>query len=452
MVYRNDAGHHRLRGQAARTRRRAQRLRFNQEKPERLTHYLFRYPAKFHPPAVRTLLERHSRPGDWVLDPFCGSGTCLVEASALGRNSIGTDVDPLAVFVSRIKTHRLDPAALRRSATRILRRSKQLRRAESEYEDRQFNDLSERSYRYALLRYQLRVPALPNIEHWFRRYVIVDLARLRKAILSLDVPRTHRDFFLLCFASIIRGASNADPVPVSGLEVTSHMLDKEAAGRIVDPFALFDRALSRSLDDMEEFVSKTNPRVGARSLWADAVELTSRVRDKVDVVITSPPYHNAVDYYRRHTLEMYWLDLVASHEDRLLLLPRYIGRPKIPQSHRFVSTGEHLSTLAKRWERRIRSHSHERANAFKHYMVAMRRSLDEVATLLRTGGEAIFVLGKSSWNGGEIPTTRLFEELGAGAFSLADSYWYPLKNRYMSYSRQNGANINREHVLVLRKH
>ena len=44
------------------------------------------------------------------MDPFCGSGTCLVEAAALERNSIGTDVDPLAVFISRVKTRRVYPA------------------------------------------------------------------------------------------------------------------------------------------------------------------------------------------------------------------------------------------------------------------------------------------------------------------------------------------------------
>ncbi len=65
--------------------------------------------------------------------------------------------------------------------------------------------------------------------------------------------------------------------------------------------------------------------------------------------------------------------------------------------------------------------------------------------------DAVFVLGKSSWNGEKIPTTRLLEELCAGLFALRDSYWYPLRNRYMSYSRQNDADIGREHVLVLRK-
>ena len=386
-----------------------------------------------------------------MLDPFCGSGTSLVEASALGRYSIGADVDLLAVFLSRVKTHRLRSGAVRRSAEELFDRIALLKRTDEEYTERQFKDFSPQSYRGVISRYRLRIPKLPNIEHWFRRYVIVDLARLRDSITGLNIPRTHRDFFLLCFASIIRRSSNADPVPVSGLEVTSHMKTRDAAGRTVNPFALFERVASRSLDDMEQFVEKTDPLVGARSVWADATELGHRIRTPVDLVVTSPPYHNAVDYYRRHTLEMYWLDLVASHDERLALLPRYIGRPKIPQGHRFVAGAEVTTALAKRWEKRIRLENEERANAFRHYMVSMRLSLEQIGSLLEKGRSAIFVLGKSSWNGEEIPTTRLFEELCAGVFSLCDTYWYPLRNRYMSYSRQNGASIDREYVMVLRK-
>jgi methylase of polypeptide subunit release factors len=70
---------------------------------ERYTHYLFGYPAKFHPPVARALLERHTEPGDCVIDCFCGSGTLLVEAAISGRSAIGSDVDPVAAFVSRVK-------------------------------------------------------------------------------------------------------------------------------------------------------------------------------------------------------------------------------------------------------------------------------------------------------------------------------------------------------------
>ena len=93
-------------------------------------------------------------------------------------------------------------------------------------------DIDEAAYAKAARR--LTVPAIPNLFHWFRRYVMVDLARIKKEITELKATKAERDFFLLCFASIIRAASNADPVPVSGLEVTSHMKEREKEGRVVN--------------------------------------------------------------------------------------------------------------------------------------------------------------------------------------------------------------------------
>lgn len=54
------------------------------------THDFYRYPARFSPVFVRSVLEHYTQPGDWVVDPFAGGGTTLVEALALGRNALGT--------------------------------------------------------------------------------------------------------------------------------------------------------------------------------------------------------------------------------------------------------------------------------------------------------------------------------------------------------------------------
>lgn len=68
------------------------------------THNFYRYPARFSPKLVRAAIQAFSEPGDLVLDPFVGGGTTLVEAMALGRDAIGTDISSLATFVSEVKT------------------------------------------------------------------------------------------------------------------------------------------------------------------------------------------------------------------------------------------------------------------------------------------------------------------------------------------------------------
>jgi DNA methylase len=79
-----------------------------------LTHNFYRYPARFSPRFARQAIEVLTAPGDLVVDPFMGGGTTLVEASALGRYAIGTDISTLAAFVARVKTTLYSENDLRR--------------------------------------------------------------------------------------------------------------------------------------------------------------------------------------------------------------------------------------------------------------------------------------------------------------------------------------------------
>ena len=315
-----------------------------------------------------------------------------------------------------------------------------------------FEDLTDTQFDAEVRSETLSLPPIPNLFHWFRRYVLVDLAVIKREICRLQVPRLHREFFKLCFASIIRHSSNADPVPVSGLEVTSHMLKLEERGRKINPYLLLKGALTRSLDDWEQFdrCGRTN-----RSLVivkrGDATQIRKYVRKPVDVVITSPPYHNAVDYYRRHTLEMYWLDLVDSRQARLALRPQYVGRSHVAKSDTVILNAKLTSALALKWESKIAELDEQRARDFKHYVCSMTKCLTGLSGLLARGRHAIFVVGKNSWNGYEIPTVELFNEMATPHFRLVDKYWYPIKNRYMTYSRHNNANIDKEYVLIYEK-
>lgn len=418
---------------------------------ERLTHYLFRYPAKFHAPVARALVEQYTEPGSLILDPFCGSGTLLVEAVVAGRSAVGIDVDPIAALVSAAKVRRFNATRLKKSVEDVLTRLSHFERSIDEYAALMFGRLGDDDYRCQLSPVQPWVPALPNIEHWFRDYVVIDLGRIRKVIETTALPESHRLLMRVVFASIIRNASNADPVPVSGLEVTSYMKARDARGRLINPFALFRQSLDRAVSACAEFALAAATDSSARAVEGDATRLGRHLRKTVDAVITSPPYHGAVEYYRRHTLEMYWLGATTTHEERLALLQKYIGRPKVARRHPYVSNGALSTTLASKWEKRIRAVSDERADAFRHYMVGMSKFFDGLAAHLHERSPVVLVVGHSTWNKSKIPTTRLFEEIAHDHFELDEVRWYPVKNRYMSYSRHNGADIDEEYVLVLRR-
>ena len=76
----------------------------SQSRVSGFTHEFYRYPARFSPVFARAVIQEFTRPGDWVYDPFMGGGTTLVEAAALGRHAIGTDINALSVFISQVKT------------------------------------------------------------------------------------------------------------------------------------------------------------------------------------------------------------------------------------------------------------------------------------------------------------------------------------------------------------
>jgi hypothetical protein len=374
----------------------------------------------------------------------------LVEALASGRNAIGTDIDPLAVFATAVKTRRYSIPRLLHSKGILDRRLALFERSPQRYLLGQFEDIKPASAIAICKRHSLWIPPIPRLFEWFRAYVVVDLARILAEIQRAPIPESHRNFFRLAFAAIIRQASNADPVPVSGLEITSHMRRLDALGRIVNPYDLFRTKVEKAIPGAAEFNALVPPGTYSRCRVGDAARLGRHVRGQVSAIITSPPYNNAVDYHRRHMLEVYWLGLVRDSEERRALRSSYIGQGG-GSRHPFVAKSTISDPLCTAWHTYIKKTSATRAAAFKHYVVSMERMFAGTARVLPKGGLALFVLGHSSWNGDEIPTSDLFEALAGSKFNLVEKLWYPLRNRSMSYKRKNGADINREYVLVFRR-
>src|SRR5262245_18223421 len=68
------------------------------------THSFYHYPARFSPDSARAIIDAFSAVDDWVLDPFMGGGTSIIEALAAGRKVIGVDINALAHFVALVRT------------------------------------------------------------------------------------------------------------------------------------------------------------------------------------------------------------------------------------------------------------------------------------------------------------------------------------------------------------
>jgi DNA modification methylase len=425
----------------------------------RYTHYLFRFPAKFHAPIVKWTLDHFAPKNGLVLDPFNGSGTLQVEALVGEYNSIGLDIDLVATYIARAKTTPIAPDKLQNVLQMILTRIAPLRRSTADYERMMFSDLPDAEFDAARMR--VEIPTIPDIEHWFRRYALIDLANLRQVIESVSTSSEIQRFFLAVFAGIIRRCSNADPEPVSGLEYTKEMKRRDQLGRYIDPFAVFEERALLEITGMGQLWESTVIRPNARAIvhHGDVLNLVNEleevrgeygVEQPVNTVITSPPYCSAVDYHTRHKLEAYWLRLINNQEEYLQWYRRYIGRRRVLISERNGLSRFGVNELDTLIERMGET---DKKPAFRlhDYFAKIQMSLEQIAQVLSPEGTFIMFIGNSASSGYRIDTHLFIRELASRYFELRTEFSYELRNRYMRYTRHNGADIDTEWVMVFKR-
>lgn len=395
-----------------------------------LTHGLHKYPAKFIPEYPRWAIQKFlPSPGHTVLDPFCGSGTTNVEARLHKQDSYGIDIDPLARFITKVKTTPLDISILEQAQKRILSR---LQKPVSK---------------------DVEIPDFSNRDYWFRKEVSRDLAYLKRVISEEITENDVRDFFLLCFSSTIRKVSNADPELVLP-KISRVMREKERKGRSIDVFASFRAILKRQMPNIKMFslkCPKSQPYF-SQVIGKDARQI-GLPRETVDLAITSPPYLNAHDYVRAHHLEMYWLGMLSSAGDKLKLKSKYIGTEQVhvgdyAQLHR---TGYHKldGTLE-----RIYAVDKRRAYIVYNYFVDMKKTFKEVYRVLRPGSHYVMFTGDNVIRKIPVQTHGFLVECAEDVGFLTElTFASELIKRFEISENRNehGGLIKEDWVLVFRK-
>jgi site-specific DNA-methyltransferase (cytosine-N4-specific) len=268
------------------------------------THGVHEYRGKFFPQLVRAVLNIAGvKPGDIVLDPMCGSGTTLVEASLLGCTSVGLDINPLSVLMSSVK------CAMLRTSPDVLA---------AEYESLRSDALNMRQHGDAVP----WLERLPEKDHdylrsWFSPRVLVDLDPI-----AVRVHATRnvacRGLFRLCLSNILRHVSwqkDADlrvrkeiHPDVNGDVVTEFVREIDRSVRIVLAFLYENNASQPGLAQIIEG--------DARSLAAASVP-TGQSHRKIKAVVTSPPYATALPYLDTDRLSLCYLGLLSRPEHRI---------------------------------------------------------------------------------------------------------------------------------------
>jgi DNA modification methylase len=248
------------------------------------SHGFHPYPAKYTPQLVNKFFNLYCKRGFIILDPFCGSGTTLVEGVLNGMDSVGIDLNPIAYIISRAKSNHY-------SAEEI----KSIRDFISEIQPQPtnglFTDLN------CNINDETSIPDFPNRKHWFQENVSYELAILKKKIDKIESINI-KDLLYCAFSKIIVKVSNQDS------EVRYTAKKKNHPDGIV--LSSFVNTVSNYL----QVLSSNEHIVGAKAEVhnGDTYEVLKKYSDNhFDFVITSPPYINTFDYYLYHKQRMFWL-------------------------------------------------------------------------------------------------------------------------------------------------
>jgi len=269
----------------------------DKETAETFTHPFHTYPARLHPATARVLTEFIAAGSRGpILDPFCGSGTVLVEARAAGCAAIGVDLNPLAVLVARAKTWTVPPRrrrALRETghaiASAALAAGKAARRASSDAAPMRRPkgfDPNARNRRLA---------------SWFAPHVRRELEDLAMRLDELRADDAElADVLTACLSAILYKVSSrtSDTDPTW----TPRNIARGQATRL---FAQRVDLLAAGLDDLAK-VHADLPRV----IEQDVRKLPDVIPDgSIAGIITSPPYAGTYDYAEHQRLRFDFLGL-----------------------------------------------------------------------------------------------------------------------------------------------
>jgi hypothetical protein len=263
-------------------------------------HGFHSYPARLHPSTASRLVRALLPERGTLLDPFCGSGTVIVEARVAGARAIGTDVNPLALRLARLKARGV-PAPDRQAIVEAARRVR-------DHADRRRAARARPTQRYG-----------PEDVALFEPHVLLELDSLRDGLDAIE-PRALREDVELVFSAILTKVSRkrGDTGAAAGAR-------RIAPGFAAKIFLAKAEELARGLAAFEKLVPEGTPPVDVHA--DDARTLGTLGASSVDLVLTSPPYAATYDYVSHHDLRLRWLRLRADRFEKLELGSRRAYAP-----------------------------------------------------------------------------------------------------------------------------
>jgi SAM-dependent methyltransferase len=322
-----------------------------------LTHGFHVYPARMHPAIAAEVLAELVQAGDRVLDPFCGSGTVLLEARLRGAIATGVDLNPVAMRVAEVRLDRRSHSAIDR-----------------------FVANAERVVAASLARVKERAPSrapLPprEVQYW-ASHVLRELGGLHAEIQAVQPPEDRRALEVVLSAIVVKFSRQR-------ADTSAHEVERRVGKGIPSRFFASKAAeLAERWRALADALPADAPP--AALVLGDARELTQLVgyRGPFDLVLSSPPYGGTYDYVDHHSRRYAWLGVS----------PRAMAEGELGARRRYASGGKEAPG---RWDEEV-----------GHMLQAMR-------AVLREDGRIALLVGDAQIGSRRIDARRQLERLGS---------------------------------------
>ena len=373
------------------------------------THGIHTYVAAMIPALARQLIDTYAPNGGTVLDPFCGGGAVLVESIRSGRQSMGQDINSLAVLVSKVKTTHIESDLIRSTGAKVITEA-------LEYDGT-----------------SLRFLKSDFVEYWFKDYMLLPLTAIRCAVERVGQPDL-RKLFQALFSATVRDVSLTHRNEVRLRRMTPEQQERFNP----DIISVFNKRVELAA----ERVSALPPGASAAVQKGDTRQL-NLPNDAVDTIVCSPPYgdeRNGVNYTQFSKNMLYWLgysrEQIQSSKDATLGWGK--GHRTLPPSVMLHNAVSRLSDQP--------GSVREAVAFYADYNDALRQMVrvtrDRIIIVIGNR-----VLNKQVLNNGQI-TVELMDALG---IPLETCHLRRLPTKRLPKMREAGAAIDQEYILVFRK-
>ncbi|WP_257967004.1 DNA methylase [Brachyspira pilosicoli] len=429
------------------------------------------------PPISRNIINivKQIMEVDSLFDPFSGSGTVLVEGMLANIKTVyGNDINPLAIFISKVKTNKLDIHELKKEVSVLLeninndyKKNIDFYEGADEYYKKSLditskNGWGDNAQKYLreyinLNKINFEVPDFKNIGYWFKPRVILQLQMIKNHILTIK-KENIRNFIFVAFSELVRLVSNRR----KGEFKMFRMLPAKVESFNPDVLKEFTYILENNIKKMHSFVEackNNNNNSKVKIFNNNVIDLFCIPDSSIDLVITSPPYGDSrttVAYGEYSRLSLQWLDLFELSQKEIMMLDkRLMGGVKFRNGFEFSIPSQTLNKSLNT----IKNIDLERAGDVYSFYLDLEKAISSISKKTKKGGYQFWVVANRTVKGELLKTDKIITEI-ASKYNMDYVYTInrniinkvmPSLNSPTNIAGKKSETMCNEHIVILRK-